>query len=274
TKRPVGFICVFAYTPNFSALEAGLTDRRGRYAISGLSTGRYIVEFDPCLAESALAGQIRRGRLRVVAGHWIRGVNEELGLGGSGPAGTGGRVAAGPRPAPGTCVDVLPLSSTASGSSTISLQGGGYQATNLAPGRYEIMAGAAACSSDEPSLAAKTTGPIQVAASQTTAGNVTLPTAGEITGLVRGTAGQPVPGTGAEGVPLRAGLGIPAGVPVTAGTSRIGDLQPGRYLVRFTSGCGATGYAARWYKNAPARAGATLVIVRPARVTAGINVTL
>ena len=140
--------------------------------------------------------------------------------------------------------------------------------------RFEIMAGDIACSSDEPSLAARTTGPIQVAAGQTTAGNVALQTAGEITGLVRGTAGQPVAGICAEAVPLRAGLGIPAGVTVTGGTYRIGDLQPGRYQVRFTSGCGATGYAARWYKNVPARAGATVVVVRPARVTAGINVYL
>jgi hypothetical protein len=73
---------------------------------------------------------------------------------------------------------------------------------------------------------------------------------------------------------LSGGLGIPAGVTAIGGEYRIGDLQPGRYLVRFTTGCGATGYAKRWYKNVRTRAGATVVVVRPARVTAGINVTL
>jgi hypothetical protein len=73
---------------------------------------------------------------------------------------------------------------------------------------------------------------------------------------------------------MRGGLGIPAGVTVTSGRYQIGDLQPGRYQVRFTADCGATGFATRWYKNAPTQAGATVVVVRPARVTAGINVTL
>jgi carboxypeptidase family protein len=274
SQRPVSFVCVFAYTPDFSTLSASLTDRRGHYTVNGLSTGNYIVEFDPCSFESALAGQIKSSRVHVVAGHSVQGIDEQLGLGGSVSGVTSVRLAGGSRPAPGTCVEVLPLSRTASAFLAISLEGGQYQATNLAPGRYQILAGDPGCSSDEPSLAARTSGPVRVSAGQTTAGNVTLPTAGAISGAVRGTAGKPVAGICAEAVPLAGGLGVPAGVTAAGGSYLIGDLQPGRYVVRFKSGCGATGYATRWYKNAPSRAGATVVVVRAAHVTTGINVAL
>jgi len=274
THRPVSFVCVFAYTPDFSTVSFSLTDRRGRYTVNSLSSGNYIVEFDPCSFESALAGQIRSSRVHIVAGRSVRGINEQLGLGGTVSGVTSVRLADGSRPAPGTCVEVLPLSRTASAFGTISLQGGQYQATNLAPGRYEILAGDPRLLSDEPSLAAGTSGPVQVSAGQTTTGNVTLPTAGEITGVVRGTAGKPVAGICAEAVPVAGGLGVPAGVTAAGGGYRIGDLQPGRYVVRFTTGCGASGYATRWYKNAPTRSGATVIAVRAAHVTRGISVTL
>ena len=56
-QRPVSFVCVLAYTPNLGSVTLSLTDRRGRYSIDGLSTGRYILEFDPCFGGTALAGQ-------------------------------------------------------------------------------------------------------------------------------------------------------------------------------------------------------------------------
>ena len=114
----------------------GLTDRRGRYSIDGLSTGRYVLEFEPCIGGTALATQVKAGRVHVVAGHVVRSVNEQLVLGGSISGTTSAILPGGSKPAPGTCIDVLPLSPTAGGSVTFSLQGGSFTATNLAPGRY------------------------------------------------------------------------------------------------------------------------------------------
>ncbi len=275
-QRPVSFVCVFAYTSNLGSISAALTDRRGRYTIDGLSTGRYIVEFDPCAGESALAGQVRAGRVPVVAGQAVRGVDEQLRLGGSISGATSVILPGGSKPAPGTCIDVLPLSQTASGSIAFSFQGGSFTATNLAPGRYELLAGDPSCSSDAPSLSERRSGPIQVTAGKTTTGvGIGLHVTGTIEGVVRGPGGKPVAGICAEAVPLRGGIGVPVGVTAAVGGGyRIADLQPGPYKVEFTVGCGATGYATRWYKNARTSQAATVVKVSAAAVTTGINATL
>ena len=125
--------------------------------------------------------------------------------------------------------------------------------------------------------------PIQVTAGKTTAGvSIGLHVTGAIAGVVRGPGGKPVAGICAEAVPQAgAGVfsllspGIPTAVTVAAGGGyRIGDLQPGRYKVRFTVGCDASGYATRWYKNARTSQGATVVRVSAAKVTTGIDATL
>ena len=282
-QRPVSFVCVLAYTPSFGSVSLSLTDRRGRYSIDGLSTGQYILEFDPCISGTALAGQIRAGHVHVTAGHAVRSVNEQLALGGSISGTTSAILPGGSRPAPGTCIDVIPVSPTASESVTFSVQGGSFTATNLAPGRYFLLAGDPSCSSDAPSLSAQVSGPIQVSAGKTTSGvGIGLHVTGAITGVVRGSGGKPVAGICAEavqqpspGIVSLVPLGVPTAVTVAAGGSyRIGDLQPGRYKVRFGVGCGAAGYATRWYKNARTSQAAAIVRVGAAKVTTGIDATL
>jgi hypothetical protein len=151
TQRPISFECVFAYTPDFSTVSFSLTDRRGRYLVDGLSTGSYIVEFDPCSAESGLAGQIRAGRVHLTAGQSVHNVNEQVALGGSVSGVMSVRLPGGKtNPAPGTCVIVLPLSQTASATLAFAEGGGSYLATNLAAGKYEILAGDPSCSSNSP----------------------------------------------------------------------------------------------------------------------------
>ncbi len=276
-QRPVSFVCVFAYTPDLSTLSMGLTDRRGHYLVDGLSTGRYILEFDPCTGESALAGQIRAGRLHLVAGQAVHDVNEQLRLGGSVSGVISARLPGGQvKPEPGTCVEILPLSPTASGFLTFAFDGGSYQATSLAAGKYEIVAGDPSCSSNAPSLSAKLSAPVQVTAGKDTAGaNVTLRVTGAITGVVRGPSGKPLSGICVEAVPQQPGFGIPTAISGAAGgTYRIGDLQPGAYKIKFTDGCGASGFATRWYKNARTEFGGRFVRVGAASVTSGINQTL
>ncbi|HEX2322112.1 MAG TPA: carboxypeptidase-like regulatory domain-containing protein [Streptosporangiaceae bacterium] len=276
TKRPIYFTCVFAYTPDFSTLSFSVTDRRGRYLVDGLSSGRYILEFDPC-AGSGLAGQIRPGRLQVMAGQVVHNVNEQIKVGGSVSGVTSVRLPGGrTKRAPGTCVELLPLSTTASAAIVISLGGGSYLVPNLAAGKYQILAGDPACTSNAPTTTAQLTGPVSVTSAKTTKGaNVSMRLSGTITGVVRGPGGKPITGICVEAVPTRGGIGIPAATTRAAGGSyRIADLQPGSYKVKFTDGCGANGFATRWYKNARTQVGGKFVRVSAASVTSDINQTL
>jgi hypothetical protein len=277
TQRPISFTCVYAYTPDFSTLSFAVTDRRGRYLVDGLSSGRYILEFDPCFAESGLAGQIRPGQVHVLAGQTIHNINEQISVGGSVSGVTSVRLPGGrAKRAPGTCVMLLPLSATASASITLSLGGGRYVVRQLAAGKYEILAGDPSCSSNAPATTAHTSGPVSVTSAKTTKGaNITMRMTGTMTGVVRGSGGRPISGICVEAVPAHAGIGIPAATTRAArGDFRIADLQPGSYKIKFIEGCGASGFATRWYKNARTRSGGRFVHVSAASVTSGINQTL
>ena len=277
TQRPISFTCVFAYTPDFSTISFDVTDRRGHYLVDGLSTGSYILEFDPCSFESGLAGQIRAGRVHVVAGQAVHNINEQIKRGGSVSGVTSVHLQGGnTQPAPGTCVDILPLSQTASATQTFATGGGSYVATNLAAGKYEILAGDPSCSSNSPTLSARLSGPVQVASDKTTAGaNVSLRVTGTIAGVVRGPGGNPLAGICVEAVPQQGGIGVPTAITgAVGGGYSITGLQPGTYKIKFTDGCGANGFATRWYKNARTQFGGRFIHVSAAAVTSGINQTL
>lgn len=271
-SRPVAFVCVAAFTPDFSVFSEGLTDRRGNYVLNGLSTGNYLVEFAPCSFESALAGQIKTGTVHVVAGHEVRGVRETLQVGGSIAGATRflGLPAAS-RAAPGTCVEVLPLRPANLGTEAFTSNGGSYVATNLAPGPYQVVFGDPACSSDEPSLVQRTSSVVYVTSRHTTGGvNTTLSVTGGISGAVRAPGGSAIKGVCAEAVSPRGTV-----IGVSAGNGyAITGLQPGRYKIEFTTGCGAIGFATRWYKNAATEQGATAIVVKAGTIATGINGTL
>jgi Carboxypeptidase regulatory-like domain len=272
--RPVAFVCVVALTPNLSSFSEGITDRHGFYKVTGLSTDRYIVEFEPCSFESALAGQVKAGSLQIVAGKTVHRVDERVQVGGSIAGVAKYRSAGGAiKAAPGTCVEVLPTSLTGLGEITFSGPGGSYDATNLAPGTYQVLFGQPNCSSDAPQLTARFSAQVGVAATHTTTVNATLNLAGGISGVVRSAAGGRLSGICAK-AELASG-GTAAVVGITAGGAyQIGDLQPGRYKVEFTTGCGAAGYATRWFTKATSRRQATVIVVKAGQTSNGIDGTL
>ena len=51
-------------------------------------------------------------------------------------------------------------------------------------------------------------------------------------------------------------------------------MNPGRYTVEFSSGCGTAGYAAQWWHHAPSAAKATVITVRANRISKGIDATM
>src|SRR5262249_31220923 len=138
-------------------------DRRGHYSMNGLNTAHYLVEFEPCSFESALAGQLRAGTVKVVAGHSVRGVNAALRAGGSVSGAVRYSRGSMTHPAPGTCIEVLPLGKLSVGAFSIATNGGKYVATNLLPGSYKVLFGDPGCSADAPTSSAGLSGVIKVA---------------------------------------------------------------------------------------------------------------
>ncbi len=112
-----------------------------------------------------------------------------------------------------------------------------------------------------------------MASGQTTSSvDAALKLSGGISGTVRGPDGHPVAGICAEAVPVFAGASTIVGVS-TAGGYRIVGIQPGSYRVRFTAGCGATGYATQWWQHASART-AKVIVVHASHMVTGIDASL
>jgi len=59
-----------------------------------------------------------------------------------------------------------------------------------------------------------------------------------------------------------------------SGSYTLLQLPPGRYKVKFSSGCGATGYVTQWWQDAPTRRAATVVTVSAGQTVSGISATL
>jgi carboxypeptidase family protein len=284
TGKPVPGICVTAFSQ--AVFQSARSDARGDYTIRHLASGSYRLYFSGCNG-GRYAAQVRPGKVRVHAPNAVRGVNLEVALAGS----ISGAVAGGsPAPVarPAVCVTVDPMAASGLPGYAVTGRGGTYAIQGLAPGRYQVYFDPVACIygampfapqwySGQPSRSTATS--VSVTAGANTAGiNATLARDGTITGMVTGPAPASAPLTG---ICLQA---TPAGALARASSrvyavSRSGryaltGLPPGRYLVSFTSGCGASGYAAQWWQNATSRAAATAVTVSPGSVTNGIDAAM
>lgn len=98
-----------------------------------------------------------------------------------------------------------------------------------------------------------------------------------ISGTVTPAAAKPLAGACVMAIPAVSGK--PGAAPVLAETGRAGrylisDVPPGSYLIQFTSGFGASGYATRWWKDATSRASATRITVTPGAVISDISAAL
>jgi hypothetical protein len=97
---------------------------------------------------------------------------------------------------------------------------------------------------------------------------------GQITGTVSGPSASPLPGACVTAFPVSA----PGSLPVVAVTGTSGytlaDLVPGQYKLRFSTGCGALGYATHWWKDAASHSAATVITVGPSKDVSGISATL
>lgn len=111
------------------------------------------------------------------------------------------------------------------------------------------------------------------AASTATGVDATLASDGQISGTVTGPAHAQLTGVCVTAAGLSAGS-TPVIAVTRGGGYSIIDLTPGRYRVEFSSGCGASGYATQWWKNASSKSRATIITVPANTVKTGINAVL
>jgi protocatechuate 3,4-dioxygenase beta subunit len=291
--RPASGTCVEAFDAASESYAYTETSKTGHYKLEGLSNGRYTLSFTACYDQAPNLGSVNlRRQVRVVAPRHVSGVNIRLGAGGSiagSVTGHPGRL----RPAIGACVIAVPTNPHDSFQLTWADAAGHYRMSGLAPGAYQVYLGDPLCEFDlgipgvapqwfdnQPSQVTATK--VAVSAGRTTRRiSVALRSPGAIKGTVTTGAHSGVAGECVTAVPFRAGVDPATGLPPAAdvaitsasGRFRLLDLAPGQYKVRFSSGCGDTGFASQWWDGAGSASSAKVITVGHVAVS-GIDAIL
>lgn len=280
--KPVRGMCVIAQNvTQFLDFGATTTNKTGHYVIRGLNSGQYELAVQPCSYSSRLyAATILTTIANVTAPQRTRGVNVSAQLGGT----ISGQVLGDSpvTPQAGICAEAFAANGLAANVAN-SADGGTFTITNLPAGQYYVYLNDPGCAQAMTDLAPQwypaaatpqAATPVTVTAGAvTTLSASTLPSDGAITGSVS-TAGHPLPGACVIVTPS-----LPGGQPVysvsrSAGGYAVLGLAPGSYEVKFSSGCGATGYKPQWWKDRNSPAGVTLVQVTAGTTTSGISASL
>ncbi len=285
TGKPVRNECVDAYDAASQSFGFAQTNKLGHYAMRGLATGRYLVFFTPCYAKGPnLASTTRPGLVRVTAPRAVTGINARLAAGGS----VSGKVIGGSHLQSSICVEVVPIDPAGSFGFAFTGIDGTYTATGLAAGTYHVYFNDPSCGFGVPQFAGQwyngqlteaTATTVPVSAGSTTAGiDATLQPFGEISGTVTGPTHATVPGECVTATPAGKGfVGIlPAVIAISTKTGgySLPDLQPGRYKVEFSTGCGAASLKTQWWKNADSAAAATVITVGAGALVTSIDAAL
>ena len=295
TGQPFRGMCVEALDPPAQTAEFAETNRAGRYAFTGLATGRYALFlsdrtaggypffFGPCQPVVPDPVGARQRLVTVAAPKAVTGISFKLRPGGS----VSGRVtaAASRSPLGGLCVLLQPVSRHDGRAVAFTGTDGRFVASDLPPGKYEayfndpsclITAGPASQWYNGQPTEATATGFTVTAGHTTTGVDAALEPFGGITGTVTNRAHAGIPGECVTAVPVAPAIdpfdGIPM-APEVAVTTRGGqyaltDLPPGRYKVKFTVGCGDKGYVTQWWKGAGSASSAKIITVRFATIAA------
>ncbi|HEY1616780.1 MAG TPA: carboxypeptidase-like regulatory domain-containing protein [Streptosporangiaceae bacterium] len=287
TSTPARYFCVTASNKSGSKFGFGETLRDGDYTVLTLTAGSYRLTFSNCQpVHSVVAGEIRPGTVTVTAGRTAAGVNVALPAGGS----IAGHALGGPQGSTRegyVCVEADPVSPGGLENTAYTGDTGHYLLMGLLPGKYRVYFDTTGgCDNSLYGLrpqwfqnattrAAATL--VTVTAGQVTPDiNATLKADGGISGTVTAAAGgTPLAGACVRAVPVgaRAAGRDPSR---TASISGAGDYQltglaPGQYTVRFSSGCGATGYVTQWWMHASSAAKATAITVHAGEVATGVD---
>ena len=272
-------ICIVAAAGSAGPVTDAVTDRAGNYKIPALGSGQYTVEFSPCGNQNLITVA---AHVRVTAPHATAGVNVTMQPGGS----IAGTVTAGSAAVSDACVEVYGASSAEPVAFGTTGVGGTYVAAGLPAGSYTVYFNDPQCLTPAPGLAPQwydgqatqaTAQPVSVTVGNTTPSiDAALQSDGEITGAVSasGSPATPLSGACVTAFPVSANGSLPV-VAVTSATGyTLADILPGQYKVRFSSGCGATGYATQWCQGAASEAAAKVITVVANQTASGISATL
>ncbi len=284
-------ICVFitsVHNPDLYQFRV-VTNSDGRYVLTGMSTGRYSVQFTPdCGNTGSFLGVKLRHPVSVTAGKRTSHVDANL------PTGaeiTGIVTDHRGMPVPGFCV-------WENGNYTAAVTGkdGSYSIRGLAAGKYLIgfVGGCGDRGSHAPQFYPGLSNPAQVALFTVASGQVKsgvdarLLPGGTVTGTVTNAAGQPLPGAcvflatpsalenpGINFVLPWFPVGELGGYTQARsnGTYTIRDLPPGNYYAEFGP-CDGTRYATQWFRAESVIQSASLVSVLAGATTTGISAVL
>ena len=281
---PLRNICIFAYDSRNGSFGYGATGKAGTYRLIGLSTGGYTVEFFPCGSQNYVS-VLRHAR--VIASHARTGINATMHRGGSIAGVVTQGSSTGP-PAPDVCVEADSSNPDNLGGFAGTGARGSYLINGLAAGTYQVYFDTSCLDTVGPGLAPQwyddkatqaTANAVTVTVGQTQTGiDAALQPGGssEITGTVSasGPPATPLRGACVTAVPLPAGSALPVVAVTKSGGYALADLPPGRYKVRFSSGCGAVGYATQWWKQKTSQKTATVVTIGSGQDRSGVSATL
>jgi hypothetical protein len=264
-------VCVVARGVGAASSDLGqaISTAGGKFLITGLGTGRYEVEFDPCNTPGNYASARYPRKVSVTDGKTTSGIDWYLPRAGE----ISGRVTSHKKAVRGICVLVASQSGDAvSLQETVTGGTGNYAELGLTQGKYQTYF-APGCGNSGSYVAQYYDGqanpanasPVKVGTSQSVTGiDASLEPGGTVTGQITNSAGQglsgicvalapDVQGLGSALIPLPAGLlGAAFGsLGVTShGIYRVTDIAPGNYEVSFSGGCGSSKtlkYAPQWF---------------------------
>jgi Carboxypeptidase regulatory-like domain len=283
--------CVEAFDTTTESDRYVLADRTGHYTIPGLSTGSYQIAFYPCEpSKTPLAEAMLPTPVAVKAPAAVTGINGKLGPPGSISGAV--RDQAGKLQA-GVCVAAVPTDPGNGIAAGETGPQGTYKIGELGAGTYHVYVGDAFCgdSSSGHVFAPQWFKGQQSQATATdvtvTAGNTTtdisarLGEGGTITGAVT-HQGQPVAGECVTAVPVNPTpdplfdltLNPVVAVTTSSGSYSLVDLLPGQYHVKFSIGCGDSGFATQWWQHVASEQSATTIGVPTNGKVTGIDANL
>jgi protocatechuate 3,4-dioxygenase beta subunit len=287
--KPLTNVCVTADLAGshsdhvFDIYLSGFADRTGKYRITGLQPGRYLIQFSDCdginggHAQQWYPGQLTVAKAHAVAvkqGQTVTGINATLTAGGS----IAGMITnPSHRPVRGVCV-IAEDQAEDSEALTFTGKSGDFTLKNLSAGRYAISAQLCASSSNLAGM--QRTGLVTVVPGRTTGHiNVQLPAGGSVSGQLLGgaTGTTPERGVCVIALPVNSRDLANGGYTGVHGNYLIGGLKPGRYRAYFGDElCNdfsdpADPFAPEWYQSQPGPATAKTFVVTAGKTTTGIS---
>jgi carboxypeptidase family protein len=284
---PLSGLCVSAYSVDTGGLASvSTTNAQGTYALIGLATDSYDVDFVDC-AQQTYAPQYYSNEtlqsdanaVAVTAGQSTDGINASMVVGGI----ISGTVtnAVGGEPSAGICVTATLSDGTQYGPVATTAANGTYSITGLPSGQFDVTF-SPGCGSSTAYLTQYYSGAysqdqattVSVAAGSTTSAiNAAMTTPGTISGTVTAASGgAPLSGicVTASGSTGETGSATTA----TDGTYTITGLTPDNYTISFTTGCGNNGnYLPYSYPSSVQVTGGTTVSSINAALTTGATIS-